>query len=400
MVLHVLSLQRLKIIEIDRANFMSAFTPFQSKIDMTRFLINQKNIRQITRSATFGLALLTLSGCGILSGAGPYRVSITADQSSSDVQYTVIDLDAQNIGPYMRPPSPALKSTVSQLPASDVYLIPGDVISLMISDSGQEGSTLFSPLIAGGTTFPKLRLDSGGNISLPYVGELRVSDMTLFQVEDAVKRKLKGKAIDPQVHAELVGDLSGSVLVAGGVKNPGRFSSLQGPLTLLDAINQAGGPLLEPHLVNVIVRTGSKVYNFRYQDLLQGKNQPVPPRSEIIVERARQRFVAMGSVKTPGLHDLPSAHSSLLETLGTMGGLEESKADPSGVFIFRLNEDDPANPRALVFRLNMRNPESIFLAKQFLIQPEDAVYVTNAAVYEWQKIITPIVQALVLGQRF
>jgi polysaccharide export outer membrane protein len=48
----------------------------------------------------------------------------------------------------------------------------------------------------------------------------------------------------------------------------------------------------------------------------------------------------------------------------------------------------------------MRNPESIFLAKQFLMQPEDAIYVTNAAVYEWQKIITPIVQALLLGQRF
>jgi polysaccharide export outer membrane protein len=108
----------------------------------------------------------------------------------------------------------------------------------------------------------------------------------------------------------------------------------------------------------------------------------------------------MGSVKTPGLHDLPSASPSLLETLGSVGGLEESKADPTGVFIFRLVEDDPTNPHAIVFRLNMRNPESIFLAKQFLMQPEDAIYVTNAAVYEWQKIITPIVQALLLGQRF
>ncbi|KCB46535.1 hypothetical protein L538_3811 [Bordetella hinzii 4161] len=40
----------------------------------------------------------------------------------------------------------------------------------------------------------------------------------------------------------------------------------------------------------------------------------------------------------------------------------------------------------------------MFLARQFLVQPEDAVYVTNAAVYEWQKIISPIVQVLVLGR--
>lgn len=356
--------------------------------------------RRLVRAASVTILATALSGCGILSGAGPYRVSIAMDEARSDPRYEVIDVEVNTIGPYMRPPAPELVSDVSKLPTSNVVLIPGDVISLMISDSGQEGSTLFSPLSTGGTTFPKLRLDAAGKISLPYAGELKVSGLTLPQVERAVQQRLKGKAVDPQVHAELVGDLSGSVLVAGGVKTPGRFSALQGPLTLLDAINQAGGPVLEPHLVNVVVRTGSEVYTYRYEDLLQGKNQPVPPRSEIVLERARQRFVAMGAVKTPGLHDLPAANPSLLETLGAVGGLDESKADPTGVFVFRLVESDPANPHALVFRLNMRNPEAIFLAKQFLVQPEDAIYVTNAAVYEWQKIVTPIVQAVLIGQRF
>ncbi|MFE0838838.1 polysaccharide biosynthesis/export family protein [Achromobacter insolitus] len=351
------------------------------------------------RMVSVAALALVLSGCGILSGAGPYRATIAMEENSSDPRYAVVDLDAKTIGAYLRPAAPEPTSEVSQLPLSSVFLIPGDVISLMISDSAQEGA-LFSPLSAGGTSFPQLRLDAKGKISLPYAGEIKVSGMTLPEVERAVRQRLKGKAIDPQVHAGMVGDLSGSVLVAGGVKTPGRFSTLQGPLTLLDAINQAGGPVLEPHLVNVVVRTGSKVYTYRYQDLLQGKNQPVPPRSEIIVERSRQRFVAMGSVKTPGLHDLPSANPSLLETLGSVGGLEESKADPTGVFVFRLTDDDPTHPHATVFRLNMRNPESIFLAKQFLMHPEDAIYVTNAAVYEWQKIITPIVQALLLGQRF
>lgn len=334
-----------------------------------------------------------------MSGAGPYRATIAVEEGRTDPRYEVVDITATTIGTYGRAPAPSLTSDVSQLRVSNVYLIPGDVIGIMISDSAQEGA-LFTPLSAGGTVFPKVRVDASGKISLPYVGDIKVAGMTLGQVEHAVQKRLKGKAIDPQVHAELVGDLSGSVLVAGAVKSPGRFSALQGPLTLLDAINQAGGPLLEPHLAKVIVRTGSKVYTYSYQDLLQGRNQPVPPRSEIVVERARQRFVAMGSVKQPGLHDLPSANPSLLETLGAVGGLDESKADPTGVFVFRLNEEDPQSPRAQVFRLNMRNPESIFLAKEFLVQPEDAIYVTNAAVYEWQKIITPILQAILLGQRF
>lgn len=343
--------------------------------------------------------LAVLSGCGILSGAGPYQSSISMGHNDTDPRYDVIDLTAETIGPYMRPAPAELTSNVSKLPYDNVHLIPGDVISLMISDSPQEGG-LFSPLTSGGTVFPQVRVDSSGKISLPYVGSLRVSGMTLTNVEQAIQKRLKGKAIDPQVHVALVGDLSGSVLVAGGVKTPGRYSNLQGPLTLLDAINLAGGPVLEPHLARVVVRTGKKVFTYNYQHLLHGLNQPVPPRSEIVVERARQRFVAMGSVKSPGLHDLPSESASLLETLGAVGGLDEAKADPTGVFVFRLNDSDPANPHAHVFRLNMRNPESIFLAKQFQMQPEDALYVTNAAVYEWQKIITPIVQTILLGQRF
>lgn len=364
-----------------------------------RVLPSFSGCSRLVRGTATALLMASLAGCGILSGAGPYQSSISMGAETTDPRYDVVDLTAETVGAYVRSPIATLTSDVSQLKISDVYLTPGDVIAVMISDSAQEGA-LFAPLSAGGTGFPRVRVDASGKISLPYVGSLKVSGMTLDQVQVAVRDRLKGKAIDPQVHTEVVGDMSGSVLVAGAVNAPGRFSALTGPLTLLDAINQAGGTVLEPHLATVIVRTGSKVYTYSYQDLLQGKNQPVPPHSEIVVERARQRFVAMGSVNKPGLHDLPSSNPSLLETLGAVGGLDDAKADPTGVFVFRRTEDGTQEPRAQVFRLNMRNPESIFLAKEFLVRPEDAIYVTNAAVYEWQKIITPIVQTILLGQRF
>jgi len=238
---------------------------------------------------------------------------------------------------------------------------------------------------------------------LPYVGREKVGGKTPSGVEQLIRKKLKGITTDVQVQVGLTGDLSGSVLVAGAVKAPGRFSALEGPLTLLDAINRAGGPMLEPHLIRVVVRTGKKSYVFNYQELLSGKNQVVPPGAEVVLERARKRFVAMGAVGDPGLHDLPSNNPSLLEVLGSVKGLNEAKADAAGVFVFRLvDEEDPATgevrPQAEVFRLNLKEPAAMFLARQFLVQPEDAIYVTNAAVYEWQKIISPIVQVLVLGR--
>lgn len=362
--------------------------------------INFMNIRLIIRG-TFFCAPLLLAGCGsLLSSAGPSRNAVLNNEESQN--YTLVDLTAQTIAPYTRPKEGELVPAVAMPEVPEVQLVPGDVLRVMIADSARDGA-IFAPLAMGGTVFDAVRVDSRGLISLPYVGRLSVSRETPAEVEDQIRSRLKGITTDVQVRVSLTGDLSGSVLVAGAVKTPGRFSALQGPLTLLDAINQAGGPILEPHLIRVVVRTGEKSYGFNYQDLLSGKNQLVPPGAEVVLERDRKRFVAMGAVGSPGLHDLPSSNPSLLEVLGSVRGLSETSADASGVFIFRLvDEIDPttglSKPRAEVFRLNMKEPAAIFLARQFLVQPEDAIYVTNAAVYEWQKIISPIVQVMVLGR--
>ncbi|MGK4921402.1 polysaccharide biosynthesis/export family protein [Bordetella hinzii] len=363
--------------------------------------MNSKYFPIVVRAAALA-SFLALAGCGsILSSAGPSRHAIMNEDQSQD--YVVIDLTAQTIAPYIRAPEADPGRSVVFPAVPDIHLVPGDVLRVMIADTAQEGA-IFAPLTVGGTVFDNVRVDSKGIISLPYVGRQHVVGLSPTEVEDLIRKRLKGMTSDVQVQVSLTGDLSGSVLVAGAVKTPGRFSALQGPLTLLDAINRAGGPVLEPHLIRVVVRTGESSYNFNYQDLLAGKNQVIPPGAEVVLERARKRFVAMGAVGDPGLHDLPSNNPSLLEVLGAVKGLNETKADSAGVFVFRLDEQmGPAAsseqpPKAKVFRLNLKEPAAMFLARQFLVQPEDAVYVTNAAVYEWQKIISPIVQVLVLGR--
>ena len=341
--------------------------------------------------AALALATLGLAGCGgAISGAGPYKGEI---ESKNDA-YNLVDINANTIVPYMRGPEREPLATVTKPVPPEVRLMPGDTLNVLIADTAPEGSALFAPLASGGTQL-KSRLDTKGMLSLPYVGRQFVAGMTLNQVEDMISSKLKGITTDVQTHVELVGDLSGSVLVAGAVKSPGRFSTLQGPLTLLDAINQAGGPVIEPHLVNVTVRTGTQVQQFNYEDVLAGNNMVLRPNSEVVLDRARQRFVAMGAVTEPGLKDLPSQHTSLLDALGSVGGLREANANPEGVFVFRMAN---GASKPTVLRLNMRDPAAIFYARQVMIKPEDTIYVTNAAVYEWQKVISPIVQTMVLGR--
>ncbi|MDR6714697.1 polysaccharide export outer membrane protein [Pseudomonas hunanensis] len=335
---------------------------------------------------------LTVAGCGgTVSGAGPYKGTIEAQNES----YTLVDINASTIGPYLQGVARPPIATVMKPVSPETRLMPGDTLNVLIADTAPEGAALFAPLATGGTQL-KSRIDTKGMLSLPYVGRQFVAGMTLNQVEDMIRRQLKGITTDVQTHVELVGDLSGSVLVAGAVKTPGRFSTLQGPLTLLDAINQAGGPQMEPHLVNVTVRNGTNVKQYNYEEVLAGNNMLLQPNSEVVLDRARQRFVAMGAVGEPGLRDLPSQNTSLLDALGSVGGLREANANPEGVFVFRMADGALAKPTVL--RLNMRDPAAIFYARQIAIKADDTIYVTNAAVYEWQKIISPIVQTLILGR--
>jgi polysaccharide export outer membrane protein len=344
-------------------------------------------------SAVTGLILtaLTLAGCGgTLSGAGPYK----GDIESKNQPYNLVEINANTIAPYMRGAVRPVLASIAKPVAPSARLMAGDILNVLITDNAPEGSALFAPLSTGGTQL-KTRIDDQGMISLPYVGRQFVAGMTLNEVENMIRKQLKGVTTDVQTHVELVGDLSGSVLVAGAVKSPGRFSTLQGPLTLLDAVNQAGGPVMEPHLVNVTVRTGSQVQQFNYEDVLAGNNMVLRPNSEVVLDRARQRFVAMGAVGEPGLHDLPTQNASLLDALGSVGGLKEANANPQGVFVFRMGEN---NNKPTVMRIDMRDPAAIFYARQVMLKPDDTIYVTNAAVYEWQKIIGPIVQTMVLGR--
>jgi polysaccharide export outer membrane protein len=89
--------------------------------------------------------------------------------------------------------------------------------------------------------------------------------------------------------------------------------------------------------------------------------------------------------------EMTKANLSLLEALGNVGGLQDQRANKTGVYVFRMG-DLLNNPtaKARVFRLDLYQPVSIFIAQQFGVQARDVVYVTNAPLYEYDKILSSI----------
>lgn len=344
------------------------------------------------------LVALAVAGCESLPGAGPIMSRASGDTSLEAYGFSMVELNTASVASYAVPPKVDYAGLGARGPGR-VSLEAGDVLRISIAETKEGG--LFAPLSTGGTSFPAVRVDHTGQISLPYAGQFSVRGLDTAGVETSIRERLKGTAFEPQVYVELASDRSNNVLVAGEVKEPGRVSLLDGPTSLVDVINRAGGAMRPPLHTDVVIRRGRQVTRLSLAQALAGRNIAVARGDEVVLEYTPRTFNAMGAVLKTGQHEFRELSPSLLQVLSQVGGLSDQAANRSGVFVFRLNE-----PRArlaggskwergsVVFRLDMAQPDAVFAAQRFLVRPGDTVYITNAPVYEWSKLIRPIVQGI------
>ncbi|MBI2719976.1 MAG: polysaccharide biosynthesis/export family protein [Rhizobiales bacterium] len=325
-------------------------------------------------------------------------MAITA-KSADLAGFTLVEVTAENVANYRVSASNDSAGTGGIPGAPRVSLSPGDVINVRIAESKEGG--LFAPLATGGTSFANVRVDYKGNISLPYAGQLKVEGLDPNAVGEQIKAKLNGVTFQPQVYVELVSDRGSSVLVAGDVKAPGRFSMMDGPMTLIDAVNRAGGPVRAPHQEDVIVRRGGKVMRVSYAKILDGRNAQLRAGDEVLLEPNLKVFNALGAVTKTGQVEFTKPNLTLLDALSQVGGLDNANSSNRGVFVFRLREPkawlDGSNKwqqGPAIFQFDMSVPETMFLAQAFGMRPDDTIYVTNAPSVEWLRSLAPIATTL------
>lgn len=79
-----------------------------------------------------------------------------------------------------------------------------------------------------------------GNISLPLIGEVTVTQLTPIQVEDVLKQRLESLVVQPRITVTVVEIHSRMVYITGEIARPGAYP-LNAPLTVLQLIAEAGG---------------------------------------------------------------------------------------------------------------------------------------------------------------
>lgn len=343
------------------------------------------------------VAALGLAGCQIIPSSGP-NMELLSSQEGAGAQFVIVDLTPETIGTFVRPSLPDV-ATIDRrrVGAPRPSISAGDVLKITIFEGRPNGT--FAPASAGGTVFQSIRVHTDGTIQLPYVGVLRVSGLVPQQVEQRIQAGLQGNAFEPRALVEVLGDRASSVFVSGAVKVPGRYSLYDGIVTVVDAINKAGGPVAPPLHTDVVLRRGKTHLRYNLAEMMRARDMAAQGGDDILVEAKARTFVAFGAITKPGIYEFTRQSPTLLEALGQVGGLADDRASRPGVFVFRWQPPDKNTPPKValhkgmvptVLRLDITKPESVFVAGLFPLAPDDVVYVSNAPIHELSKVLNVI----------
>ena len=336
--------------------------------------------------AAIGLAACT-------DGYLRFPVSPEAQRAIED-QVEIIHLDGTNIGSFSQP---ARGHTGTQLPSgrSWNYLVgTGDVLSVIVFDHPE----LTLPEGANRTSAESgFRVQSDGTINYPFVGAVSARGRPPEQIRDDLTQRLSTFIPDPQIDVRVAAFNSQGVVVSGEVESPNRQPLTTVPLTLIEAINAAGGATDDADLREVTVQRNGRVYAVDVQGFLRAgivQNNPILRNGDVVSvprRRAEEAYL-LGEVSRPNVIDLSLESVTLTQAVTRLGGLSALRADMRGVFVFRMTE---ARPR--VFQLDTSSPTGLLLGTRFVLEPGDVVYIVRSPLQRWNDTITrmlPSVQAL------
>lgn len=110
-----------------------------------------------------------------------------------------------------------------------------------------------------------------GIISMPLVGEVVASGLTVAELTGAIKDKLNSVIIEPEVNIQVVRYNSKKYSIFGGCMRQGEFP-LIGDVTVLDAFANCGGFKDFANLKKIYILRGKEKLKFNYADVIKGKH--------------------------------------------------------------------------------------------------------------------------------
>jgi polysaccharide export outer membrane protein len=353
------------------------------------------------------------SACQTLPRSGPddqaivqkAAVRVQADPGKPLLDYAVVDLTPQVLSYFPLAKEDSLSGFgVSRGAAPTLPIGVGDVVTVTLFESASGG--LFIPAEAGSRpgnyiTLPPQTVDRNGNISIPYGGSIKASGRSTTELQRRIEGSLANRAIEPQAVVQLVSSRSNQVSILGDVNLPAQLEINPAGERILDVVARANG-LSTPGVETLVtLQRGGRTITVPFDKVVRepSENIFVYPGDTIYVSRERRTYLAFGATGLNGRIDFQESNLSLAEAVAQAGGLLDSRADPGQVFVYRLVDAatlarmglpaDVKDGRAfpVIFRANLRDPSSFFLAQTFPMRDRDILYISNADSVELLKVL-------------
>lgn len=372
-------------------------------------------------------AAFLLSACHLMPTSGPSmrRVTELANQPQTEAEQKLPRVEVIDINDEI---SNALNSNPNNQSLADLNTEGdnadavglGDVLEITIWEAPPAvlfGGTINS--LGSGTAqtvqLPAQLVGEKGTVSIPFVGELLVRGKTPAQIQQGIVNSLRRKANQPQALVRVAQNNSANITVI----RAGR--SVRMPLTahrerILDAVAAVGGTETGVQDISLQLTRGNQVRTISLQSVTANPRQNIVLRSGDVLTMMDTplSFTALGAVGKNQQIRFAAGGMNLGEALGQMGGLQDRRADPHGVFVFRYQTlktlphekqatwlaqgITPNSQIPVVYRLDLKDPHSLFWLQRIQMRDKDIVYVANAPATELQKflqfVLSPITSSL------
>jgi polysaccharide biosynthesis/export protein len=351
-----------------------------------------------------------LAACSTLPTAGPTKGQVE-DQAAPNgrLRFDLIDVNEKVVSAVLARPAQSFRTAFRDYgkPPNPKIGI-GDTVAVTIWEAA--GGGLFGAAPTENTAagpqraeIPNQVVAPDGAISVPFAGRVPVAGRTPLEVQQEIEQRLSEKAIQPQVVVTVPRSVTNSAVVSGEVINGARVPLSVGGDQLLDLIATAGGAKAPLYKTFVRLSRGGVTATIPMEQLVSdpGENIYAWPGDALTLVSLPQTFSVFGATGQNTQIDFNAYKMTVADALAKAGGLQDQRADPAGVFLFRFEPPalihalrapalpiGPSGSSPVVYRFDMSDANSYFLVDRFPIEDKDLIYIANARLTELQKFFT------------
>ena len=359
--------------------------------------------------------LVSLSACGIMPNSGASKIQVQRASNSKSLEGIIVQkVDADLAGKLRLAKSHKSFTEVFGSSKPHAYPIgPGDTLSVSIwetppsmlfgnvSVSLQNGVSN-SSTNSGSQTFPPQMVLDDGTINVPFAGRVKVAGRSVREIEREIARRLQGKANQPQVMVQVAQRPSFQVAVLGDVNQSTNLPLTPKGERVLDALASAGGATQAVTKMSLQLSRTGRTASMPLDLIIEDPKQNIPLQPGDVLTALYQPWSISILGATGRNQDLPfeARGISLAQALARTGGLNDNRADPGGVFVFRFEEAKLVNPSLItlpivppsgkvpvVYQVDFEDPGSFLVTQNFMMQDKDVMYVANMPSAEVEKFM-------------